>query len=117
MTPVERVETAAREFRSWTAPAYMDAFQREYSFGDRRGTALARLLGRLEALLDTGTLSPESLADVVELALQVPDEDLVFGRKPVPEVRASVAVAQPRPIGWLLDDEVHYTALSAGGLG
>jgi len=81
MTPVERVEAAAREFRSWTAPAYMDAFQREYSFGDRRGTALARLLGRVEALLDTGTLSPESLADVVELALRVPDEDLVFGRK------------------------------------
>lgn len=88
MTPVERIAAAHQEFLRWRPPAYMTAAQRDFTRGDRRGTGLARLIGRLEGLLDGGALSPESLAEVVELALQVPESDLVYGRpavEPEPE--------------------------------
>ena len=92
MTPDERIDAEHRAFIAWRAPAGLESYQRELMNADRRGTALARLVGTLRGLARAGELPGDVVAEAVEESLRIRDEDLVFGRtsepKPLPEFEA-----------------------------
>jgi hypothetical protein len=95
VTPRERIRAAHSEFASWCAPSELEWWQRDLMASDRRGTALARLVGTLTSLASHGDVSPEDVAEAVEESLRVADVDLIFGRTSEPQ---PLPVDEPRRV-------------------